>query len=237
MSAAQAGARLGLRGGGRSVCMPSTAPRGARQVMQPSKVPDDTMNEYHRTGAGWLALVWLTCALALASGCTHRSTHWQEDVQLSDGRVLTVDRSSAYQLRSQIGGPSGWVSVREELAFKDPTTGNKVQWKASHRHVAFLDFINGRFWLVASSGACYPDQRGQRLLQAYVLDGSEWMRVEPEHAPRITAPNMVRWPSLERSRQWEHVDRQMQREMLDAMGEDWKRPEFLTLDLINSPRC
>ena len=205
--------------------------------MQPPKVPDDTMNEYHRTGAGWLALVWLTCALALASGCTHRSTHWQEDVQLSDGRVLTVDRSSAYELRSQIGGSSEWAYVQEGLAFTDPTTGNKVQWKASHRHVAFLDFINGRFWLVASSGACYPDQRGQRLLQVYVFDGSDWTRADPDQAPPIVAPNLVRWPDYQRSRNWDRVSLQTQREMLKVMAEETKRPELLTLDVINSPRC
>ena len=184
-----------------------------------------------------LALVWLICALALASGCTHRSTHWQEDVQLSDGSILSVDRVREFQLTGQLGAGSGWAPVKDRLSFRDSSTGRTVRWQADRRHLAFLDRINGRYWLVASSGACYPDQRGQRLLQAYVLDGSDWMRVEPEQAPPITAPNLVRWPSYDDSRQWDHINLRMQREMLNAMAEEWKRPELLILDLINSRRC
>lgn len=184
-----------------------------------------------------LALVWLICVIGLTSGCTHRSTHWQEDVLLSDGKVLTVDRVSKFELSVSLGGPTGWGGIEEQLSFKDPVTGRERRWRAPNRNAALLDRIGGRYWIVASSDDCYPDQKGLRLLQAYVLDGSDWTPVEPEQAPRITAPNLVRWPSLERSRQWEHVDLQMQREMLDAMAEEWKRPELLSLDLINSRRC
>lgn len=195
------------------------------------------MNEDCRTRADRRALVWLMCVLAMASGCTHRSTHWQEDVKLSDGSVLTVDRSSTFELEAQIGGPSGWAGVGEGLTFTNPKTGAKVQWKVSHRHVAFLDFIDGRYWLVASSPGCYMDLKGQRVLQVYVLDGSDWTRVEPEQAPPIAVPNLVWRPSYVDSRRWDHLSLKLKREIEDAIAKRWAPPEYRSFDLINSPRC
>jgi hypothetical protein len=198
---------------------------------------DDTVNNNHSIRACRWCLAWLICALALTSGCTHHTTHWQEDVQLSDGSVLTVDRSSAYELRSQIGGPSGWAHIQEELAFKDPKTGDKVLWQASLRSAAFVDLINGRYWLVASSPGCFMDLKGQRVLQVYVLDGSDWTRVEPEQAPPIAAPNLVWRPSYVDSRRWDHLSLKLKREIEDAIAKRWAPPEYRSFDLINSPRC
>jgi hypothetical protein len=183
-----------------------------------------------------MIVVMFVCWLLLPV-LTSRTSSWQEDVQLSDGSVLTVDRVREFQLTGQLGEGSGWAGVQDRLSFRDASTGRTVRWQADRRDLALLDRINGRYWLVASSNDCYPDQEGQRLLQAYVLDGSDWIRVEPEQAPQITAPNLVRWPTYQRSRNWDHVSLQTQRELLNEMAEKWKQPEHLSLDLINSRRC
>ena len=151
--------------------------------------------------------------------------------------MLTVERAFDFELSGQLGRRGGWGPLQDSISFKDPTTGRSIRWQADRRIAAFLDRIDGRYWLVASSQDCYPDLEGQRLLQVYVLDGPDWLRVEPTQAPPITAPNLVRWVDYEKTRHWDHVDLKLKREIADAQSRQWRAPEFLSFNLFSSRRC
>ncbi|MBS0419787.1 MAG: hypothetical protein JSR66_18900 [Proteobacteria bacterium] len=77
------------------------------------------------------------CLIALSSACT-KKVDWKEDVQLADGRVITLTRHQEFGGPHEIGQPSsestGW------LEFKHPDTGKVVRWDYTRdlRPVALL---------------------------------------------------------------------------------------------------
>jgi len=84
-----------------------------------------------------LRVVSCLCLLAWSSACT-KKVNWLEDVQLADGRVVTLTRHQEFGGPHEIGQPSsestGW------LEFKHPDTGQKIRWEYTRdiRPVALL---------------------------------------------------------------------------------------------------
>lgn len=79
----------------------------------------------------WRMLLLTCCSLALA-GCS-RTVTWQEEVQLSDGRIIVVERET---LRD-IGGPelalggSGTSPKERRIRFEYPfESGQQVEWRS-----------------------------------------------------------------------------------------------------------
>lgn len=91
-------------------------------------------------------LVILALAALLAS--CERTNRWQEEVQLSDGAVLKVDRAVSYRAPSgPLGQPIGRRALEERLSFADPGTGRVVEWHESRRRAVWLDISTLNFGL------------------------------------------------------------------------------------------
>ena len=148
-----------------------------------------------KTGSCLLARVLLAGNLiAAVAGCTSASREWQEEVQLSDGTVLDVERTIQY---AKVGVPagekgSGWIADGEELAFVDPVTGRSVHWSAHRRLASHLDRIDGQYLIVAAQSRCEPvEDRGQPLWKVYVLTPTGWEVVETSRLSGAVTPNLV----------------------------------------------
>jgi hypothetical protein len=128
------------------------------------------------------------------AGCTSTTREWQEEVQLSDGSVLDVERTIRY---AKVGVPagekgSGWIADGEELAFVDPGTGRSVHWSAHRRLASYLDRADGQYLIVAAQSRCEPvEDRGQPLWKVYVLTRTGWEVVETSRLGGKVTPNLA----------------------------------------------
>jgi hypothetical protein len=124
-----------------------------------------------------LGLLGLT--MAGLTGCEKRHFKWTEEVRLSDGTSVTVERVTRYgRVNRELGGPtSKWVS---EASVTILDRGQRLPtW--SHPMEPFLldrDPSSGRWLLVASAvGYCdYASRFGQPFVTfpTFELRGSNW---------------------------------------------------------------
>jgi hypothetical protein len=128
----------------------------------------------------------------LLAGC-ERTNRWQEEVQLSDGAVLRVDRVVSYRAPSgALGQPTGRRALGERLSFADPGTGRVVEWHESRRRAVWLDRIDTQFWLVAMlSTPCESGYGHLPLWQAYSLRDKRWHAAEPADVPVAPVRNLM----------------------------------------------
>lgn len=85
----------------------------------------------------WLLAISLMILGGSMSACTGTSdVSWKEEVQLSDGRVIVVEREAIY-----VGGGDEWASNRgggkideERIRFASPDgTGKTVEWRSTKK--------------------------------------------------------------------------------------------------------
>ena len=136
-------------------------------------------------------LVVLGLGLLLA-GC-QRTNRWQEEVQLSDGAVLKVDRVVSYRAPSgALGQPSGRRALEERLSFADPGTGRVVEWHEPRRTAVWLDRIGTQVWVVGRlTGACESGFAHLPVWQAYQLRNEQWREVDPAEVPVVPLRNLL----------------------------------------------
>jgi hypothetical protein len=128
----------------------------------------------------------------LLAGC-ERTNRWQEEVQLSDGTVLKVDRAVSYRAPSgPLGQPIGRRALEERLSFADPGTGHDVEWHEPRRRAVWLDRIDTQFWLVAIlSTPCESGYGHLPVWKAYSLRDEQWHAVDPANVPVTPVPNLL----------------------------------------------
>src|SRR4051812_32003874 len=95
----------------------------------------------------------LVCLAALVStvGCTVKSVHWIEEVALSDGRIVRVERDEQYSTGcGSVGGPACAMALNTRLRVLD--TPASAQW-ADHLVPLLLDVdpANGELVLICTT--------------------------------------------------------------------------------------
>jgi hypothetical protein len=137
-------------------------------------------------------LLVILALAALLTGC-ERTSRWQEEVQLSDGAVLRVDRAVSYRAPSgALGQPIGRQALGERLSFADPGTGRVVEWHESRRRSVWLDRIDTQFWLVAIlSTPCESGYGHMPVWKAYSLRDEQWHAVDPANVPVAPVRNLL----------------------------------------------
>jgi hypothetical protein len=127
------------------------------------------------------------------SGCSGGSINWQEEVKLSDGRVIVVDREAIY-----VSGGGEWASNRDlkkidghRIRFVSSDAPNTVvEWKSTKKSPMtypetplIFDMPNNEptvFSLVAISNGC-------EVYSKYVYRNNVWIEEElPEHFEQQT---------------------------------------------------
>jgi hypothetical protein len=151
-------------------------------------IAEDTM-----TCASAIRRVLVVLSLGLLLPGCQRTNRWQEEVQLSDGTVLKVDRAVSYRAPSgALGQPSGRRALEERLSFADPGTDHHVEWHESRRTVFWLDRIDTHVWLVARlSTPCESGFGHLPVWQAYLLHDEQWHAVGPADLPVVPLRNLL----------------------------------------------
>lgn len=127
------------------------------------------------------------------SGCAGGSTKWKEEVQLSDGRIIVVEREAIY-----VGGGDEWASNRSgskidgyRIRYSSPDGSERVvEWRSTKKsprtypEVPLLfDLPVGQptvFSLVAISSGC-------EVYSKYVYQNGAWVEEPlPEQFEQLT---------------------------------------------------
>ena len=80
------------------------------------------------------AIVLVLMASVTLTACSKpNSISWKEDVQLQDGRVITVDRYAELSGRTELTGQPTAPPTYYTIKFKHPDTGEDVLWEGFAR--------------------------------------------------------------------------------------------------------
>lgn len=142
----------------------------------------------------WLLAISLMILGGSMSGCAGGSEKWKEEVQLSDGRIIVVERDAIY-----VGGGDEWASNRsgskideERIRFTSPDgSGKVVEWHSTKKDFQtypevplVFDLPAGQptiFSLVAISSGC-------EIYSKYVYQNGAWVEEPlPEQFGQLTA--------------------------------------------------
>ncbi|MFC3654523.1 hypothetical protein FZ025_10220 [Xanthomonas hyacinthi] len=128
--------------------------------------------------------------LATLAGCGRVSLAWKEEVRLSDGQLITIDRTAKGHIQREIGGPTGWKSSEETLSFSGTSNAKAPPTWRSNLVPIVLDYeaATSTWIVVATYVYCdtwYDMGRPQSPYIEYAsTDGGEW-RVIPLDSGRI----------------------------------------------------
>lgn len=182
-------------------------------------------------------LVMAICLVATIAGCTSTTHEWHEEVRLTDGTVLDIERTIRFEkVGVPIGsGSTGWISDGEDLSFVEPGTGRIIEWSAHRRTAALLDRIGGQYVIVAAQSRCEQADKGQPIWRIYVLTPTGW-------EPRPTAdlggnrsPNLALDSSnYSKTKGWSRLSLAV-KPGLDAASQIGR--ELRTIDLDDPTKC
>lgn len=131
----------------------------------------------------------LTLGIVLANvpmlgGCSNTGS-WQEEVKLSDGRVITVTQKRRYE-GVYTGQDAGNIERESWLTFKLPEFGDRVIAWHENLYPIVLNLHNGKLYIVSlpPSGREYR-QYGKPIppYMAYRYQADQWQRIPITEIP------------------------------------------------------
>lgn len=138
----------------------------------------------------------LFCILVAAlPGCGRVNLAWKEEVRLSDGQLLTVDRTAKGHIQRELGGPTGWEPSEVTLQVQSAINGAKAPpaWRSNLVPIV-LDYDVARStWVVVATyiycGTWHKAGKPSSLYVEYAsTNGGDW-RVVPLESGRIGQPS------------------------------------------------
>jgi hypothetical protein len=140
-----------------------------------------------------LVLVFLS-ACSSVSGIKH--VQWTEDLRLSNGRTIVINRLEEYRSVSDVGAGfrSGWLLERSNISAELPgSPARNATWQGSLRPVV-LDELHGIVYLVGvpANGRAREEWKlpPHELYAALRLRGDGWERISLEELPSSLQPNL-----------------------------------------------
>ena len=164
-------------------------------------------------------------------------TSWKEEVLLHDGSKIIVERTVERGGRHEVGQKSPYKE--QSLNFIMPVTNQKVIWEDKFSEdigtASFLpmlvDIVKDTAYLVASPMGCLSYNKWGRPNPPYVVfkyQDKEWKRIPLQELPaEIKTPNLIF--SMPDIKVEESGKRFMSVEMIKAIIEDYKQPEYKTI--------
>ncbi len=164
-------------------------------------------------------------------------TSWKEEVLLHDGSKIVVERSVERGGRHEVGQKPPYKE--QSLVFTIPGTNQRVTWEDHYSEdigtASFLpmliDIVKDTAYLVASPMGCLSYNKWGRPNPPYVIfkyEGKEWKRVPLQELPaEINTPNLIF--SMPDIKVEQSGKRFMSAEMIKAIIDDYKQPEFKTI--------
>lgn len=144
-------------------------------------------------------LIPLLVALTTACASPDR-TVWQEEVRLSDGRTLLIEREVTWWSTHPLGEAKSYgVSGTTLRPVKDGSQPAFPEWHSSEEATLLLDVdaASGSFLLVTSPDSCERYRAGGRPDPPYFeyrVEGDHWARVPFDSALVGRGTNMYPWP-------------------------------------------
>ena len=153
----------------------------------------------------WPPLTRILCLMALllplTGGCSGmKKFEWTEELELSGGKVVTVQRMAEYRPVMDVG-----AGFQRGLLFDNASLGadfpapvlRKVTWAGRGLSPMLMDVLpNGAVYLVCSIQTSVGRGTWQapdyEFYVAFVLDGNDWRRVAlADLPPQIKKPNLL----------------------------------------------
>lgn len=142
------------------------------------------------------SLAVLMLAPILGACATVRTVEWTEDVKLSDGRTIVVERANEYRRVMDVGAgfQRGWNFERASIAADlPPPVGRRVSWQGLMSPIV-LDVLNdGEVYLVGVPTPAGSDEwrvPRHELYVAFKLVAGEWKRIAIADMPETLRPNL-----------------------------------------------
>jgi hypothetical protein len=117
-------------------------------------------------------------------GCAPIEEHaWREEVELSDGRIITVERSGVWEEVQGFGQPTRYSENATTLTLpEEPGRTAAPTWYGKAEHAVLLDFDAARkeFVLVTLPASCNRYKEEGKPRPPYIeyrLRGGQWTRV------------------------------------------------------------
>lgn len=124
--------------------------------------------------------------------CSNSSTRWKEEVKLSDGRVILIERTATGKRLGEIGGPGGWKEERMTLEIVSSNVQPKIPKLDSPYVPLIIDQDAGtrQWFVIASFYSCqswYDLGRPKLPYTEFRLVEGSWVQV-PLAKTRIRLP-------------------------------------------------
>jgi hypothetical protein len=130
------------------------------------------------------------------TGCgeTTKEINWREQVQLSTGEVIVVERGEKLNLVSEPGRGSGWLFDEAWLKARLPGIGETV-WRGALSPLVLNVTPKGNWYLLGVTGSIrgereYQLAEGKRYV-AFELTDRSWLRVPFADFPEEFQPNLL----------------------------------------------
>jgi hypothetical protein len=127
-------------------------------------------------------------------GATTKEINWREQVRLSTGEVIVVERGEKLNLVSEPGRGSGWLFDEAWLKARLPSIG-ETAWQGALSPLVLNVTPRGDWYLLGVTGAYrghqdYQLPDGKRYV-AFRLRNGSWQRVPFTEFPAEFQPNLL----------------------------------------------
>lgn len=156
------------------------------------------MNPKHfrfaRLGMRTLLAIAMVAPLAQCSSDPEKTVHWEEEVALSNGVTVVINRTQIYRRVGEPGQGSGWLFDRASLVAKLPGNDD-VQWSGQLQPLV-LDFGPDKQTYMLLTVQTYRGRSEYEVPQgidhvAFKKSEMGWVRIPLEDFPTTLKPNLL----------------------------------------------
>lgn len=145
------------------------------------------------TSFALVAVIELTGCAQAQSGAGMKEIHWQEQVRLTTGEVIVVERGEKLRRVGQ-GFENGWLFDEGWLKAKLPGVG-ETRWEGTISPLV-LDVTSKGKWYLLGITTAYRGHEDYKLPEhkryvAFTLTGGAWQRVPFTEFPPEFQPNLL----------------------------------------------
>lgn len=176
------------------------------------------------------ALFLMTIVPMLGACSNMRHYEWTEDVQLSDGKMVVVQRSEDYRQVTDIGAgfQTGPLFQKATISAQLPrSSARRIEWTGSLSPIVLDELPGGDIYLIghAMTGAGQNEWNlgWHGVYVAFRLTDDRWVRVPIEQIPESVQPNLL--PNgydlffKRKAESGVHVDLQVKKDLISTIPE------------------
>ena len=157
----------------------------------------------HNTLFKQIAKLGLMLMVGLSMNACSGTKSWKEEVQLSDGKIIVVERLQTLGKPPTLESREGKI-LDEAVSFLMPGTNQKITWAMSFRNdvpepngvnVIVLDIVNNTAYIAGYPAGCIAYNKWNRPNPPQILfkyENAQWKRISLKEFPtEITQANLI----------------------------------------------